>query len=505
MELVPASGNRAGGDNTSIMIDPATRRVANIRTEPAALKTASRQIRVVGQIHYDEGKLKTLAAYVDGRIDRMYADYTGVVVNKGDELALLYSPRLYTAQTELLSAQRAAEQTNASLDSGSLNSADLAASARQKLVDLGMTKQQIDEIERTGQPVTRVKLVAPIHGTVIDRLVAEGEYIKTGQPIYRLADLSTVWLMLKIFPEDAAAVRYGQRVEAEVESLPGESFSGRVAFVDPTVDLQTRTVGVRVVVKNEDGRLRVGEYVKATIDVPNVTAGQSKDAIYDPELAGKWISPRHPHVIEDGPGNCEICGIELVPASRFGFTSEPAADRKELVVPRNAVLMAADNSVVYVETEPGQFELRRVTLGPSLGHEIVVVDGVKEGELVATHGNFLIDSQMQLAGNPSLIDPTKAEAEQRPKEPDGAARIEAALAELSEEDRALARAQRICPVSEAPLGSMGVPTKVNVDGRGIFICCEGCRQPLLDDPEKYSAVLDAVVEPREQDETEALP
>lgn len=409
MELVPASASQGGGDSRAIQIDPASRRVANIKTVAAKAVAVVHGIRAIGRLNYDEGNLKTLAAYVNGRIDRLYADYTGVVVNKGDDLALLYSPELYSAQMELLAAERTNQTGLNSGYSGVFDSRNLVESARQKLIDLGTTEQQIARLEETRQASTRIELVAPIHGTVIEKMASEGEYVKTGQPIYRLADLSTLWLMLELFPDDAAAVRYGQRVTAEVQSLPGEKFLGRVAFVDPMVDPKTRTVGVRVVIQNDSNRLKVGDYATAAIDVPLIDSAETPARIYDPDLAGKWISPRHPHVVEDKPGNCSVCGIELVPASEFGFADQPIPAQKHLVVPRDAVLMAGDHSVVYVETEPGRFELRNVNLGPSLGHQIVLLSGVTEGEQVATNGNFLIDSQMQLAGNPSLIDPEKAE------------------------------------------------------------------------------------------------
>ncbi len=495
MKLEVSTAGGGTGDERSIQIDPASRRVANIRTAKVQSEAVSRKIRAVGQISYDEGRLKTLAAYVDGRLDRLYADYTGVVVNRGDHLALLYSPELYTAQTELLSAKRAAERTQSSLYSGALDTADLQQSVRRKLIDLGMTEPQIAKLERTGQPVTRIELAAPIHGTVIDKLASEGDYVKTGQPIYRLADLSSVWLMLELFPEDAAAIRYGQRVTARVQSLPGTEFVGRVAFVDPTVDVKTRTIGVRVVIANPQRRLKVGDYATATVSVPIADPSASQTELYDPELAGKWISPRHPHVIEEAPGKCRRCGIELVPASTFGFVDYPPTGGEQLVVPRGAVLMAGDNSVVYVEVEEGRFQIRRVELGPSLGDRIVLLGGVRKGELVATNGNFLIDSQMQLAGNPSLIDPTRAGPILSPDEA-ASPEVIAALAELSEADRAAAQKQRICPVTEALLGSMGIPPKVDLAGRTVFICCEGCRKTLLDDPQKYLAKLDeAAAEP----------
>jgi hypothetical protein len=205
-------------------------------------------------------------------------------------------------------------------------------------------------------------------------------------------------------------------------------------------------------------------------------------------LANKWISPRHPHVVESSAGKCRICGVDLVPAAQFGFTAEASASGDALAVPRDAVLMAGNNSVLYVETEPGRFEIRRVVLGPSCGDQIVVVHGVEKGEWVATRGNFLIDSQMQLAGNPSLIDPTKVHPKSEHALP---SEVIAALATLSTEDREMAECQRVCPVTMISLGSMGEPLKVEVNGTQIFICCEGCRESLLEDPDKFLRKLAA--------------
>ena len=295
-----------------------------------------------------------------------------------------------------------------------------------------MTGQQIDQLEQAGEANSRMHLCAPISGTVIEKIAVEGQYIKEGDAIYHLADLSTVWLMVDLFPEDAAAIRDGQTVEAEVHSLPGKTFVGRVAFIDPTVNRSKRTVRVRVVIPNQEGLLRVGDYAKAMIRAP-LDAG---------DVA--------------------------------------------LVVPRSAVLMNGGHSVAYVETEPGRFEIRHITCGAGSGDQIVVLDGLREGEQVATSGNFLIDSQMQLAGNPSLIDPMKAQ----PKLDDTPSpEVLAALATLSEEDRLLAERQRICPVTLFALGSMGTPPKVDINGQSVFLCCEGCREALLEEPEKHLAKL----------------
>ena len=244
MELVPATAG-GGGDSRSIEIDPAARRVANIQTAPVEAMSMARTIRVVGELTYDEGTLKTLSAYVDGRLDRLYADYTGVVVNKGDHLALVYSPRLYSGQAELLLAKKAKHDSQSTTLTRVLQSnREMYESAKQRLIELGMTVSQINELEKAGSANSRLHLCAPISGTVIEKFAEEGQYVKEGQAIYKLADLSTLWLMLELFPEDAVSIRYGQKVEAEMQSLPGRIFTGRVAFVDPKVNPKTRTVGV---------------------------------------------------------------------------------------------------------------------------------------------------------------------------------------------------------------------------------------------------------------------
>ena len=405
MELVAAASGNNQGDGRSIVIDSVARRVAGIETVTVEKVMAHHVIESIGELEYDEGGRKTLAAYVDGRIEQLYADYTGVKVSEKDTLAVLYSPKLYSAQVELLLAVRAREKSQGgTLARVAEINENLERSVRQRLIELGMTKNQIDAVERSGRADSRLPLLAPTNGTVVKKGVVEGQYVSEGDTIYELADLSNVWLMLQLFPEDAALVRYGVKVRTELQSLPGQYFEGRVAFIDPLVDPRTRTVGVRVVIPNPDGVLRIGDYAIAAIEVPLGSA----DAMYDPELVGRWISPRHPHIMSDEPGNCSICAMPLVPATTLGFTNDPSLNKGVLVVPRDSVLSAGNKSVVYVESKPGHFEIRNVVLGPVVEDGIVIVDGLKAGEEVARKGNFLIDSQMQLVGNPSLIDPSIA-------------------------------------------------------------------------------------------------
>lgn len=412
MELVPASSGAADLDEFSVKIEPAQRRLANIQTARVQEGPLEATLQTVGAIAIDESRQATIASYIDGRLERLFADYTGVQIKKGDHLAVIYSPQLFAAQVEYIEARRAAT-AGGGLQAVRQAQESLATNTRQRLREFGMTDEQLTELERSGNAQSRLTIYAPQGGTVVEKLAIEGNYVKAGDPIYRIAELSTVWLMLKLFPEDATKIRFGQRVEAISQSLPGEKLVGRVAFIDPTVDPKTRTVGVRVELVN-DGRLRPGDYAEATITLPIGSKGE----VFDADLAGKWISPMHPQVIRSEPGQCPICGMDLVPTAKYGFAGEPVPQQASLYVPRPAVLMAGGNSVVYVEAKPGVFEIRPVTLGPILRDKIVIVEGLKANEVVATAGNFLIDSQMQLAGKPSLIDPTRAIARSKErKEP----------------------------------------------------------------------------------------
>ncbi|MBL8892102.1 MAG: efflux RND transporter periplasmic adaptor subunit [Planctomycetaceae bacterium] len=433
MELVAASMG-------PVFIDPAMRRVLNIQTVPVAKAAqsndqASREIHAVGELAFDEQRLKTIAAYVDGRIEQLHASYTGVKVSAGQSMAVIYSPPLFVAQKELLVAKRNSDR----MGEEELNAASLYATSRRRLIELGMTASQIESLESTGEASNRLDVVAPIGGTVIEKLAVEGQYVSQGDPIYRLANLEQVWLILKLFPADAAALRTGQSVAATIDSSPGRTFAGTIEFISPSIDRETRTVSVRVVLQNPSGDLRIGDYARATIPIRN-------DQATGAETATPLVS-----------------------------------------LPRDAVLLMSGHSVVYVETEPGRFEMREIKIGTVSGREVFVLEGLREGEIVARRGNFLIDSQMQLAGNPSLIDPGKAKPKKLGDEltPE----METAIAALTPDDQVLAKKQRICAVADQPLGSMGVPVRVEIEGQVVFLCCEGCRSGLLKSPEKYLSKL----------------
>ena len=404
LESSDAAGS--GGDEESIMISKASRRLAGIETEKVSSQAVSQSIKAVGSISFDEGRVSTISAYVDGRIEKLYADYTGVSVKKGEHLAEFYSPNLYSAQVEFLQAGEALWSMKEASSTVKRTQRQLLKGAETKLKELGMTDSQIRRLKKSRKARSRLTLNSTVTGTVIEKNTVEGSYVKTGQVIYKVADLSTVWLLLDLFPEETTYLKFGLKVTARVRSVPDHDFIGRVSFIDPVISNKTRTVRVRVEIPNPDGLLKPGDYADAQIEVPLGTRG-NRSKTFDPALAGKYISPMHPQIISDKAGKCPICGMDMVPASEFGYTDDQNEMEKVIAVPRDAVLTVGKKSVLFVETKENFFSLRQVTTGHvTADNKIVILEGLKDGETIATSGVFLIDSQMQLSGKTSLMQVT---------------------------------------------------------------------------------------------------
>ncbi len=402
MDLIPLEddGGEDLGPRQLKMSETATA-LAEIQTTPVARRYAAKPIRMVGKVDYDETRLADIAAWVAGRLDRLFVDYTGVTVRKGDHLVEMYSPDLIVAQRELLQAMGAAERLD-ELDP-KLSAANLA-SAEEKLRLLGVLPEQIAEIKRRGTPSERLTIHAPVGGVVVRKHANEGTYVTTGTKIYTIAELSVVWVYLEAYESDVAWLRYGQEVEFATEAYPGEIFRGRIAFIDPVLDERTRTVEVRLNVPNAEGKLKPGMFVRASVRSHLAAGGR----VFDPSLIGKWISPMHPEVVKDGPGKCDVCGMDLVPAAELGYAVPDEAPDRPLVIPDTAPLVTGKRAVVYVQLpdrEQPTFEGREVLLGPRAGDEYVVRHGLEEGELVVTQGNFKIDSALQIQAKPSMMNP----------------------------------------------------------------------------------------------------
>jgi len=277
-------------------------------------------------------------------------------------------------------------------------------SARERLKQWGLTPDQVKEIETQRKPTDHLTIYSPMGGIVIQKNAVEGMYVNTGTPIYTIADLSRVWVKLDAYESDLSWIRFGQRVDFETEAYPGETFAGRIAFIDPVLNEQTRTVKVRVNVPNPDYKLKPGMFVRAMVHSKLSMSGK----VIDPELAGKWISPMHPEIVKDKPGTCDICGMPLVKAEDLGFITVSAGDKEApLVIPASAPLITGTRAVVYtaVQGKEGIFEGKEVVLGPRAGDYYLVKEGLQVGEQVVVNGAFKIDSDLQIQAKPSMMSP----------------------------------------------------------------------------------------------------
>ncbi|MFK7823955.1 MAG: efflux RND transporter periplasmic adaptor subunit [Oligoflexales bacterium] len=392
------------GLSESIKISKASRRLAGIETEVVKENTAYQNIHAIGSIDFDEGRISTIAAYVDGRIEKLYANYTGVKVKKEEHLAKFYSPALYSAQIEYLQARNTLTKMRNSRIASTLKTQKvLLSNTERRLKELGMSSKQIESLKKTRKAKSRLVMDSTVSGTVIEKNAVEGTYVKAGQIIYKVADLSTVWLLLDMFPEEATFLKFGLKVKASIPSIPDQEFAGRISFISPTINKKTRTVLVRVEIPNPKGMLRPGDFANASILVP-VDPNGMKSKTYDAELAGKYISPMHPAEVSDKPGKCPVCGMDLIPAEEFGYTDNENDLEKVVTVPRDAILSVGKGHVVFVEQEKDRFSLKEIVMGPLVErNRVVILSGLKAGDVVASSGVFLIDSQMQLSGKTSLM------------------------------------------------------------------------------------------------------
>ena len=405
MDLIPVSVTGGEIEQRQISLSQEAVKLMEIETSAVERKFVTAEIRMVGKIDYDETRVKNITAWVPGRIDRLYVDFTGITVSKGDHMVYLYSPQLISAQAELLQAAKAAE--NIKPDASELINRSILATleaAREKLRLLGLTQQQIVDIEKTAQPVDHITIYAPIGGLVIHKNAAEGLYVDTGTIIYTIADLSRLWVKLDAYESDLPWIRYGQEIEFTTQAYPGEIFKGIISFIDPVLNPNTRTVKLRVNVDNPDGKLKPEMFVRAVVRA-NVAQG---GRVMDPEMSGKWICPMHPDIVKTQAANCDICGMNLVTTESLGYVKVDTPTEAPLVIPASAPLITGTRAVVYVkipQTEKPTYQGREVVLGPRAGDYYIVESGLEEGEIVVTHGNFKIDSELQIQAKPSMMNP----------------------------------------------------------------------------------------------------
>lgn len=335
-------------DPDAVMMSDEAMALANIETTVVGGLASDKEIRLFGKIEPDQRQQQSQSAYVGGRIERLNINAVGDVVTKGQTLAVIYSPELYTAEQELVSSL-----TSSPKSEGNDYLERLTEAAIEKLRLLNIPQSQIDEVIKSRKASPYVQLKANTSGTVVKKQVEQGDYVKQGQPLLQIANLSRVWAIFQAYETDLPFIHRGQQVQFTAEALPGETFTGRVTFIDPVLNGQTRTAGVRVELTNGGNRFKP-----------------------------------------------EMLLVGTVAASMKKYADEG------VIIPKSAVLWTGKRSVVYVKDDVEQqptFLLRQVTLGPTLPDGYVVLDGLAEGEEIVTNGVFAIDAAAQLDGKRSMM------------------------------------------------------------------------------------------------------
>ena len=439
------------GTVARVQLSPYRVVLAGVQTVPVGYHALRKDILTVGTVEFDERGLRTVAARFKGRIDKLFVNQTGQWVRAGDPLASLYSPELLVTVQNLLDARQ-------------MKNPDLEKTARDRLRQWGIEGDQLDEILKAGKPIQHLTIKSPIDGHVLKKYPREGQYVDEGAPLYDVADLSTVWIQARIYEDDLTFVPKGHDpktgapskplpVSATARGRPGETFDGKLSFVFPHVDPETRTLTVRFDVNNPDHELRPG--MTATVTLVIVPA-DLKDAV----------------------------------GGRLNFNGGMV-----LAVPESSVIDTGTQKVVYRESQPNTFDGLLVELGPRLtgpageGY-FPVLRGIEAGDRVVTSGSFLIDAETRLnpaAGSIYIGGSSGGKsAAVRPSTPEDVdAKVVASLRELSPADRALAEKQRFCPILDGMrLGSMGKPFKLVLDGQPVFLCCKACANQAQEDPAK---------------------
>jgi Cu(I)/Ag(I) efflux system membrane fusion protein len=346
MDLIPLASMSVEGDDVDpyeIVMTESAAKLADIQSMVVSKGVPEKTIYLQGKVQSDERNVAVITARFGGRIEQLFVNFTGQNVRKGEKLATIYSPDLVTAQHELLEAVTFKESRPS-----------LYKAVRNKLKLWDLTDKQISAIEVKGEPQYYFEILSPISGTVIMRHVAIGDYVKEGTTLFKVVDLSKIWVMFDAYESDLPWIKLGDKVDFTIQALPGKNFSAKVSYIDPFINAETRVAKVRVVVPNPKLNLKPEMFVNGLLE------------------------------------------------------SKIAETANEILVPKSSVLWTGKRAVVYVKVPDRQspsFLYREVVLGPEVGSFFVVTEGLDEGEEIATNGVFKIDAAAQLVGFPSMMNP----------------------------------------------------------------------------------------------------
>ncbi|MBA4312213.1 MAG: efflux RND transporter periplasmic adaptor subunit [Chlorobiaceae bacterium] len=309
-----------------VALSPTKQVLANVSTSTAMKMSLEKEIRAVGNIAYAEQNFRQISTRFPGRIEKLYLTYEGQQIKKDDPVADVYSPDAISAQQEYLLAKQS-------------KSVDLIQQSKEKLILWGFTESQVKELDESRTVKNTLTLHSPISGTVLKKNVQQQQYVSTGENLFDVADLSTVWMYADVYEYEIQRVKVGQAVEATSDVYPDRKFIGRITFVSPTVDPSSRTVRIRAEITNRTAELKLDMFVNAAIKIK----------------------------LSEG-----------------------------IVVPITAVLSTGTRQVVWVQKDAGIFEPRLVKIGERSNEYVQILDGINEGETIVTSGGYLIDSESQL-------------------------------------------------------------------------------------------------------------
>ncbi|MFQ5549948.1 MAG: efflux RND transporter periplasmic adaptor subunit [Gemmatimonadales bacterium] len=300
-----------------------------------------RTVRTVGAIYAAEPSIVDVTPKIEGFVEELFVDFTGETVRQGQPLFTIYSPSLVAAQEELLTAKRLVDAVDHDASEALANALRMLEASRRRLSYWDISSEQIHQIELSGQASRVLTFVAPVDGIVLEKGIVEGQRVIPGTLMYRIADLSTVWLEGEVFEQDLRFVTVGQQAHIEVEAYPGEHLMGDVSFVYPTVDVQTRTNRIRVTIRNPDLRLKPGMFATVYIEAP--------------------------------------LGAEFP------------------VIPLDAVVVTGERNLVFVRDDSGMLNPREIVVGAHAEDRVQIIDGLREGEIIVAAANFLVDAESRLA------------------------------------------------------------------------------------------------------------
>ncbi len=341
MDLVPVYEKGVGveeeGALATIELSERARKLAQVKTDIIGFRSLTKDIYTVGIIEYDERLKAFVSAWIPGRIDKLFADFTGTEVVKGESMVWIYSPELVSTQEEYLLALETLEKVKESPFPEVISGAQsLIDASKRRLLWWGVTEKQIEELTKDKKIKQHTVIYAPISGIVIERKALAGQYVMQGEMIYTVADLSNVWMKANIYEYEMAWVKIGQEVEVTTPAYPGEAFIGKIVFIEPFLDEKTRSVKIRCDIPNQQLKLKPSMYVNARIRIP-VEELEKEGGRYVSGL--DYFCPNHPEIKSSRPGIC--------PEDNIPFAKKPPA-QIELVAASDMTPQQGETEYEYV-------------------------------------------------------------------------------------------------------------------------------------------------------------